>query len=133
MCYFVKMNGDDGAVSWYRSGGGSDYDHSEDIVLGKDGVFISGNFMGAAEFDGLQLYGENVGTFIVAYTRDGDIVQVYQATGNNFVTPIGLDVDGHGNVYCGGYFAENVIVEDAQELTTNQVQTIYFYTNLDLY
>ncbi|MBK7569937.1 MAG: T9SS type A sorting domain-containing protein [Bacteroidetes bacterium] len=125
--FLVKMHGDDGAVSWYRSGGSSNYDHSEDIVLGKDGVFISGNFMGAAEFDGLQLYGENVGTFIVAYTRDGDIVQVYQATGNNFVIPNGLDVDKHGNVYCSGTFSENIIVEDAPELTTNGTYDIFLY------
>ena len=83
--------------------------------------------MGAAEFDGLQLYGENVGTFIVAYTRDGDIVQVYQATGNNFVIPNGLDVDKHGNVYCSGTFSENIIVEDAPELTTNGTYDIFLY------
>ncbi|MBK7037986.1 MAG: T9SS type A sorting domain-containing protein [Bacteroidetes bacterium] len=125
--YLVKMNGDDGGLEWYRFGDGSDYDHSASIVLATEGIFISGTFQDAAEFDGLQLYTEHVNAFIVGYERDGDIAQVYPITGNNFVTPIGLDVDGHGNVYCGGYFAENVIVENAEELITSGSNEIFLY------
>ncbi len=116
--YLIKMHGSDGALSWYKFGGGSNYDHSASIVIAQEGVFISGSFMGAAEFDGLQLYTEFVNTFVAAYELDGDIVQVYSITGNDFVSPIGLDIDALGHVYCSGTFFENAIVEGATELVT---------------
>ncbi|MFI5171660.1 MAG: T9SS type A sorting domain-containing protein [Chitinophagales bacterium] len=125
--YLMKIHGDDGELSWSKFGGGGNYDHPAEIALGTDGIFITGTYQGAAEFDGLQLYTEFQSGFIVAYQRDGSIAQVYDINGNDFVTPQGLDVDAHGNLYCSGTFAENAIVSDAPEVTTVGGADIFLY------
>ncbi len=125
--YTLKLHGDDGAVSWYKFGGGSSYDHAESIALATDGVFVTGNFGGAAEFDGLQLYTDFSAGFIIAYHLNGDITQVYNLDGNSFVSPDKISTDQFGNVYCSGTFFDNIIIDDAPELFTEGNADIFMY------
>lgn len=125
-CIF-KLHGDDGVLSWIKHGGSEQYDNVQHLALATDGLFMTGTFNGAAEFGGLQLYADFVNGFISSYDFDGNELGVYAITGENFVTPLALHTDGHGNTYTMGTFYEDVNVDGLPAVETTGSADIFLY------
>lgn len=123
----MQLNPDNGALNWYKTGGGYEYDYVYALEVGSEGVFIGGVYSGIAEFDGLQLPDAYSGSYITSYDYNGDATQVVSFVGESFVSLQEIEVDQHGNMYAGGSFYDDIVFDGLESLTTNGSVDIFLY------
>lgn len=114
----MQLNPDNGALNWYKTGGGYEYDYVYALTVGAEGVFIGGIYSGIGEFDGLQLPDAFSGSYITSYNYDGDAMQVVSFVGTSFVSLQEIAVDQHGNLYAGGSFYDDIMFDGMETLNT---------------
>lgn len=123
----MQLNPENGAVNWYKTGGGYEYDYVHGIQAAKDGIFLIGTYSGTAEFDGLQLTDAFSGAYLTSFDYNGNALSVRGFTGESFVSINDVNMDAHGNIYCSGLFYEDVISDGLATLVTNGGVDIYAY------
>jgi hypothetical protein len=96
-----------GATQWVRRGGSNigSWDAGRGVGLDDAGnVYVTGQFVGPANFDGLTLTGSFQEQFFLAkYDSAGAIQWVRESAGGSSVYGTGLAVDPLGNSYAVGY------------------------------
>jgi cytoskeletal protein CcmA (bactofilin family) len=110
---FIAKYDTDGNLEWVISAGGSDHDEGQGIAVDKDGnIYVSGNFVGEAEFDGITLNSvdESRDIFVAKFDTDGNIVWAKSAGGpeddanNEDEVNDVIAIDGAGNSYITSVF-----------------------------
>ena len=104
---FIAKYNSGGVPLWARSGGGDTVEWDAGRGIGVDdagNVYVTGQFHGDADFDGLPLTGfGNSQFFLAKYDTDGRLQWVRQSTGGETHYGTGLAVDGAGNCYAVGF------------------------------
>lgn len=109
MC-LLEINPDNGAVNWYQTGGGYDWDYAYDLVVGSNGVFVCGTVNGDAEFGGLQLLSTGTSGFMIGYNFDGSAMELTPLTSTSGAHAYNITSDERGGALVAGVFNSDVTV-----------------------
>ncbi len=112
--FAVKLDSS-GDFLWAKQFGGTGFDLATTMEMTADGIYISGNFAGNADFnpsdsETFNLTTSGDGVYILHLDTDGEFVnatKVCEANGN--IYGLGLDIDSTGNAYVSGYFGGIII------------------------
>ncbi len=102
---FVGKYGPDGKLEWITSAGGEGYDYGHGIMVSDQGdVFVTGAVVGEAAFGSEKLPNDKVShVFCACYSTGGALKWVKAAQGKGSSSGHGVNVDGAGNAYVGGF------------------------------
>ncbi len=104
---FVAKYDAAGVLQWAKRAGGNTPEWDAGCGIGVDNagnVYVTGAFVGTADFDGLTLTGSTRNEFFLAkYDRAGTVQWVRESTGGSSVYGTALAVDSEGNSYATGY------------------------------
>ncbi len=124
--FVARLNSFDGDMEWVKRAGGPSVDRARDVSIEDDspnGVFVTGWFIGPADFDSQTLNDKGGGDiFLARYAaNDGDLRFVVQAGGPRFeqgnkVAAIRLDTDSGPNA--GPQFATALITGEFRDTIT---------------
>lgn len=109
MC-LMELDPVTGAVNWYQTGGGYDWDYVYDLEVGSEGVFVCGTVNSDAEFGGLQLLTPSTCGYLVGYNFEGVSMEVTPFTSTTSAYAYDLTCDERGGVLVAGTFYGDVTV-----------------------
>ena len=102
---FVGKYDPNGKLEWIKSAGGGGYDYGHGIMVSDSGsVYVTGAVVGDAAFGDTKLSNEKIShVFCASYTTSGALNWVKVAEGKGSSSGHGVNVDGAGNAYVGGF------------------------------
>jgi hypothetical protein len=99
---FVAKASATGDFLWGASGGGTDGDWADSIVVDSDGnSYVTGNFHGQATFGSTDLSSNNFGVFVAKLSPSGDFLWAKTNTGGSS-SGQGIAIDSQANIYVAG-------------------------------
>lgn len=118
--YVVKYNGLGEAI-WARAGGSPNgADRANSVAVDNAGnVFISGQFSGEADFDGIAVSGTG-GTgdmFVAKYDSNGSILWAKYAQSSAQNSGMAIATDNNGAVFVAGQFSGDITFENSYSNT----------------
>jgi hypothetical protein len=102
---FVGKYDPDGKLEWIKGAGGEGYDYGHGIMVSASGnVYVTGAVVGDASFGDKALKNDKIShVFCACYTTGGTLNWVKVAEGKGSSSGHGVNVDGAGNAYVGGF------------------------------
>lgn len=117
---FITKYDPQGNVVWVKLAGGDDNESGNSIKYKNGYLYITGYFNDTAWFENTMLLSKgDADGFLAKYTTDGNLVWVRQMGGANSDLSMSLDVDQLGNVYIGGSYEYNMMLDTFHLSTTN--------------
>ncbi|MCX6200042.1 MAG: T9SS type A sorting domain-containing protein [Bacteroidetes bacterium] len=117
---FITRYDPQGNVVWVKLAGGDDNDAGTGIKYKGGFLYVTGYFNDTAWFETTMLLSRgDADGFIAKYTTDGNLVWVRQIGGSNSDVSLSVDADNAGNVYIGGSYEYNMMLDTFHLSTTN--------------
>lgn len=125
MC-LMEIDPENGAVNWYQTGGGYDWDYAYDLVVGSAGVFVCGTVNGDAEFGGLQLLGGETSSYLIGYNFEGAAMELTPLTSTSTAHAYHLTCDERGGVIVAGLFNVDITVPGFSTIYAQGPSDLFF-------
>jgi hypothetical protein len=126
---FVAKYDNAGTIQWANAYGGIYKDFARDIAINStNDVFVAGNFSSSFSYAGTAITPPFVGTsdaFIAKHTTSGTVSWVKRGGGNYADTGNAVAVDGSGNAYLAGGFADVATFGTTNITATNSYLDAY--------
>jgi hypothetical protein len=106
---FVASYQPNGQLRWVRVGGGNGDVAGYGVSVDRSGIcWVTGEFAGTANFDGLSLTAPGslgqADMFVVRYNQSGNILSAYQGGGTNYDYGFALGTDAGSSAYVTGSY-----------------------------
>ena len=104
---FVAKYDASGNVLWAKKAGGSSWDEGRSIAVdGSGNTYVTGYFLGTANFGGTTLTSSGSNdVFVAKYDASGNVLWAKKGGGSSLDGGSGIAVDGSGNAYVTGEFS----------------------------